>query len=370
MAALAVASLVSTGCEDTPLTAGADYTISVIAQPGTVVINPAQGIDTAQATILATVLDAESVPQQGITVFFTSEGGSLTSGANGVKTNASGIAIDVLTVTADDPDEVVVTAISASLTDAVTVTKNSVTGNLPPTAAIVASPSGSQASGKQVIFDGSASSDPDEDDFITMYKWVITSTNHSQNGWTANPFVAEGPGVSGVSFPSGTSGPLVGVQDLNVTLLVTDDPNAPAQFTAGQPIAYRAQQTLPYAITTVRCSDNIKPTAVIAGGTTQQIFGGAGTQQTFNADGSLSSDPETAIETYTWNCGNGTIAQPGATPSRAVCTYIVDGVPRTYTVTLVVTDRGTGQLVNGEYECAADSVPASIQLVVSPLAGG
>ena len=130
--------------------------------------------------------------------------------------------------------------------------------------------------------------------------------------------------------------------------------------------------TLPYQIVAVRCGDNTKPTAVIAGAATQQIFGAPGAIVSFLLDGTLSSDAETPIESYTWNCGNGSIPLPQAPPSKAVCKYTVDQTPRTYTATLVVTDRGTGVVDpnTGSYPCAAESLPASIQVVVSPLAGG
>ena len=372
-AALAAAAIVLPGCEDSPLSAGKDFKITVIAQPGSVVIDPTQNIDQGTSTILATVLNADSVPQQGITVYFSSTGGTLAAGTHGVKTNGAGIATDLLTVTSNDPASITVTASSASISETTTVTKTTVAGNRPPSALIVASPQNGQSAGNAVVFDGSGSSDPDQGQFITMYKWVITSTNPDTAGpggaAKPNPIIAEGPGVSGVSIPNDTMTAFRNAQDLTVTLLVTDDPTAPAAFAANEPVAYRAQQTINYAIT--GCS-NTAPTAVIAGGATQQIFGGAGTIAAFNADGSLSSDAETPIETYTWNCGNGSSPQAGTTPSRAVCSYLVDGVARTYTVTLVVTDRGNGVInpQTGQYQCAKQSTAASIQLTVSPLAGG
>jgi hypothetical protein len=364
-AALAAAAIVLPGCEDSPLTAGKDFTMTIIAQPGTVLIDPSADLNTATSTIIVTVLNANAVPQSGITVYFSNNGGTLQSGRNGVKTDSAGIASDVLTVTADDPATIKVTATSASLSEDVTITKSSVAGNRPPVPLIVASPASQQSAGNAVVFDGSGSSDPDTGQFITMYRWVITSTNPDTG--KDNPIIAEGPGVSGISIPNDTLTAFANAQDLTVTLLVTDDPTAPATFASGDPVAYRAQQTINYTIT--GCS-NTKPTAVIAGGATQQLFGGVGEDKPFGVDGTLSFDAETQIETYTWNCGNGSIVQVGTPPSQAVCTYHVDAVPRTYTVSLVVTDRGNGQLVNGQYQCAQQSTPATIQVVVSPLAGG
>jgi hypothetical protein len=369
-AALLAPVIFLSGCEDSPLSAGKDYTMTIIAQPQTVVVNPAAGIDSAQASILATVLNKDSVPQQGITVYFSNKGGTLNSGVNGVTTNASGVASDVLTVTNVDPAEIDVTATSAALTQTIKITKSTVAANRPPVAAIVASPVDEQAKGQAVIFDGSNSSDPDTTDAITMYKWVITSTNPDAD--KDNPIIAEGAGVSGVSFPSDANSAFANKQDLTVTLLVTDDPNAPAILAGGGTVAYRAQSTVPYSIVDVRCSDNTKPTAIIAGAATQQIFGAPTVTVNFLADGTLSTDAETPqLETFTWNCGNGSIPLPqGINGSKAVCKYVVDQTPRTYTLTLVVTDNGTGNIVNGSYECAAESTPVSIQVVVSPLAGG
>jgi len=367
-AALLAPVVFLSGCENTPLSAGKDYTMTIIAQPQTVVVNPDVGIDSAQSTILATVLNADSVPQHGITVYFSNKGGgSLTSGANGVKTDSAGIARDTLTVTVDDPAAIDVIATSASLSQTITVTKSTVGGNSPPTADISATPLTAQAVGQTVIFDGSGSSDPDAGDLITMYKWVITSTNPDTTPTAKpNPIVVEGPQASDVGFPSLAYGSFTNVQNLTVTLLVTDDPNAPAIFAAGQPVAYRSQQTIPYSITAVRCADNAKPTAVIAGATTQQLFGGVGTTQVFHADGTLSTDPETAIDSYTWTCGNGSSPSLIGDGSKADCSYVVDQAVRTYTLTLVVQDRGTGLPVGGPYDCVETSSPASIQVVVAP----
>jgi len=369
IAAAVLASVVGLpGCKDTPLSAGSDYTMTLIAQPSSVLINPEAGIYEGQTTISATILNAESIPQSGITVYFSNAGGTLTPSSGGVKTNSGGVATSTLLITSDDPAEVDVTATSGALTQLVKILKTTVAINQPPTAAIAASPQDEQATGSLVIFDGTGSSDPDATDFITMYKWVITSTNPDTG--KPNPIISEGPGVSGVSFPSDVTTAFTNLQDLTVTLLVTDDPNAPALYSGGQVVAYRAQQTIPYRITAVRCDNNTAPTAVIAGATTQQIYGAPTATVNFLANGTLSSDRETAIETYTWNCGNGSNPLPQGTGSTVICKYVVDQTPRTYTLTLVVTDRGTGTLVNGAYECAKASTAASIQVVVTPLAGG
>src|SRR5262249_32728684 len=83
-------------------------------------------------------------------------------------------------------------------------------------------------------------------------------------------------------------------------------------------------------------------------------------------DGSLSSDKETPIDVYNFSCGNGTNPILSGSPSKVTCKYFVDFIPRTYDATLVVADRGDGQLVGGQYECAKLSQPATVQIVVTP----
>jgi len=369
LAVLAVAAMIAPGCEDSPLSAGKDYTMSIIAQPGSVSIDPTVPDAFVNVTIRATVLNADAVPQQGITVFFSnSGGGTLASGANGVTTDGAGIAEDVLKVTATDSNSIVVTASSASLSESVTVTKNS--GGHVPVAAIVAVPSAQQAAGNNVVFDGSASSDADEDDQITMYKWVITSTNPDTGTYAKpNPIVAEGPAISGISFPSGSLTAFHNAQDLTVTLSVTEDPAAPGIFADGGDVDYRAQTTIPYSISAVLCSDNTPPVAQIAGPATQSLSGFPGEDKTFSVDGRLSHDAEGPIDTYVFTCGNGVTVLPGPQPGIGVCTYHVDSTAKNYTITLNVTDRGLGTTEGGQFQCVKQSDPATIQLVVSPSVG-
>ena len=110
-------------CEDSPLTAGTDATIILIAQPETVFLDPPNNVNSATTKLIATVLNAEGVPQSGITVNFFNEAGTLASGSSGVTTNSSGAAIDTLTVGVNDPDSFDVTAISGALSESITITK-------------------------------------------------------------------------------------------------------------------------------------------------------------------------------------------------------------------------------------------------------
>ena len=342
LAVLAIAS----GCEDSPITAGKDFTMGLFATPSTVVVDPAGGIDTANATIVATVLNATGVPQGGLTVFFSNTGGVLASGGNGVTTNSGGVAQDVLTVGATDAASITVTASSAALSETVVVTKTGPGVNHAPIAVIVASPATEQAVGRAVTFNGGTSSDPDGGDSITKYGWSVTSSAPDP-GWT-NPFVQEGPTAT-LSFPVG----FVNAQTLSVLLTVTDSHNVTG-----------VSAPLTYAIKAQLCTDNAKPTAVIAGGAV--LVGAVDSHRTFPADGSASSDAETPIQTYAWNCGNGTapvVTPVGGNGSMVNCDYVVAATSRTYTVTLVVTDQGFGA---PSFTCAQSSALTSVQVVVSP----
>lgn len=371
-AALGTIALAAAGCQDSPLTAQSGWTISMTANPGSVNLDPNTGVTAADVDLAATLLNDKGSPESGVTIYFAASVPGLRSGKNGVKTDAAGIARDVLHVTIDNAGaDITATASSASLKDTVTITVKKAAVNQPPIASIVASPKNEQVAGGAVVFDGSASADPDKTDFITMYRWVVTSTNPDTGAnLKPNPIIAEGPGVSGLSIPNDTLSAYRNVQDLTVTLFVTDDPNAPALFTAGLPIAYRAQQTQAYSIVAVSCTNNTAPTAVLAGASQQQVFGLPQSLVSFQLDGSLSSDPETPIDSYDFSCGNGSSPIAGSSPSKVTCRYLVDLVPRTYNATLTVIDRGTGQLVNGQYQCAKTSTPASITVTVSPLASG
>lgn len=367
---LAAAALVTaaalTSCQDSPLTAQSGWSMSLTANPSSVNLDPNTGTTAVDVDLAALVLDDKGAPQSGVTVNFAASILGLSSGKNGVKTDASGTARDTLHVTNDNTTgDITVTATSASLKETGTITVNKVALNKPPVASIVASPQNEQAAENAVVFDGSASTDPDPNDVITMYKWVLTSTNPDSD--KSNPFIAEGPGISAIAFPNDTVSAFHNVQDLTVSLYVTEDPAAPTLFQQGMPIVYRGQETQAYSIVAVSCSANQAPTAVLAGPDTQNLVGAPFSLVTLTLDGTLSSDPETPIDTYTFNCGNGSAPTAGTAPSKATCRYLVDNVPRTYTATLVVTDRGTGQFVNGQYQCQKQSQPASIQVVVTPL---
>jgi PKD repeat protein len=161
--------------------------------------------------------------------------------------------------------------------------------NVPPTAAFTA-----DVDQLAVVFDGSASSDPDGS--IVSYAWNFGDGTNG-TGATANHTYAAGG-------------------DHTVTLTVTDDDGAVAQVS--------------HTVTTVAPPPNVPPTAAF----TFQVSGRA-----LSVDGSGSSDPDGSIVSYAWNFGDGTNGT-GATASH---TYAQAGP---YTVTLTVTDDdgGTGTI--------------------------
>jgi len=311
------------GCEDTPLTPGEDWTIGVVAQPSVVTIDGGTG--EATSTIVATVANATGVPQSGVSVIFSNAGGELSSGASDVETDGAGRATATLTVRDGDPDSIEVTASSGALSGTVTVTKSTAPVNGQPTAVIQATPAGEQVTGQPVVFDGSDSTDPDDGDVITMYRWRITSTNPDTG--VANPRVFEGPGLASIGIPGAGAPAFTNIQDLTVELAVTDDPTAPTKFALGRPFNYRAFTTIPYKIVATSCASNTKPVAVIAGPETQTRSAGGQTSVAIALDGSLSSDVEGPIASYIWVCGNGAAPVNSADPTTT-CTYTAGATTR------------------------------------------
>jgi len=173
-AAFLAALALATGCEDTPLFAGKDYKMTLVADPGP---DDEDGAETWN--IYATVVSDTNVAQNGITVFFSTTGGQLRSSGQGVTTHSDGRAADILTVQEDDPASITVTATSAALTKTVTVT-HTVSGvcesNTAPTAVI--EPPGTQTFPAGVVnttrnttlLDGTSSFDLESE--IQSYSWT------------------------------------------------------------------------------------------------------------------------------------------------------------------------------------------------------
>jgi hypothetical protein len=359
-AAVLAAAALLIGCEDTPLTPGEDWTIDVVAQPSVVTLSAGE----ATSTLIATVANDTGVPQSGVSVIFSNAGGTLSSGSEGVETDGAGRAVDTLTISDSDPDEIEVTVVAGALSDTVTITKSTGEGNRAPTAVIQAVPAGEQVAGQSVIFDGSGSSDPDEGDVITVYRWRITSDNPDDG--VNNPRVFEAAGLESIGFPgAGADGAAFTKfpQNLNVELSVTDDPLAPIKLAREQPVIYRTTVTTPYKIVDVRCAPNTKPVARIAGGPFN-LSGGGQASVTITLNGSLSSDAEGDIALYTWTCGSGGTLPPSQ--PTATCTYPVANTSKTFTATLVVTDEGLPAAGQCPARPAEQSTQTSVLVTVSP----
>ena len=119
LAALAAAS----GCEDSPLTVGANYKLILVANPTTVSIDAGNANDLKTVQLVATVVSDTGVPQKGYLVLFSTDGGSLAHGTSGVQTDVNGNAFESLSVTKTAPATINVTATSTTLTQSVKITK-------------------------------------------------------------------------------------------------------------------------------------------------------------------------------------------------------------------------------------------------------
>ncbi len=199
------------------------------------------------------------------------------SGATTSHTYAAGGTYQVVLTVTDDKGA------TNAVTKSVTVTASPVANKAPVAAATVT------AKDLTVAADGSGSSDPDGT--IASYSWDFGDDTPAQSGATTSHTYAA----------AGT---------YQVVLTVTDDKGATNAVTksvtvTAPPVANKA----PVAAATLTAKD-----------------------LTVAADGSGSSDPDGTIASYSWDFGDDTPAQSGATTSH---TYAAAG---TYQVVLTVTD--------------------------------
>ena len=177
IAAFVVSLVASLGCDQSPLTPGANYKMLIAANPTTVSVDPSATPPTATSTLTATVLSDTGVPQKGYAVYFSTDGGLLASASNPVKTDSNGNAHDTLTVGTLDAAAINVTATSTTLTATVKVTKTTLdpcAANTAPTAGIVVTATPDPgAVGDTVRFSASASSSTDSPrNVILGYQWT------------------------------------------------------------------------------------------------------------------------------------------------------------------------------------------------------
>lgn len=209
VAAFLAGLALATGCEDTPLLAGKDFKMTLVAEEDPAAAEPTWNI-------IASVVNDTNVAQSGITVFFsTTNGGSLLHGSQGVSTHSDGRAVDVLTLLPGAPTSITVTATSAALTKTVTITT---TGagicdiNTPPTAVIVPSgtqtlPAGVTGTAHDLLLDGTQSTDLQTLGANLHFLWDCQGSNSLKTTPTATCTYTNGA----------TEG------NFTVTLTVTDD---------------------------------------------------------------------------------------------------------------------------------------------------
>lgn len=391
---LLAASLVLSGCENSPVSAPRDGSIALRASPREMSVDfnasPSEEelrlqtlLDMEDRLVFteaaAQVLDSDGAPVSDVPVTFTSQRPAIVldaqereiTDAPTVRTNLQGVAKAklVFAVSPSSAGAFKAFASSGALRDDEDLVVRIGPPNRDPEAEIVAVPApppdpqeGAQAVGRPVSFQGTASKDPDGDP-ITMWRWTIRSTNPDPG--RSNPEVLEGPALSG--FERIFSNP----QRLTLELEVTDDPRAPELFAGGFSVAYSPlRDTIAdYPIVGVFCRENSEPTAVIAGTETEQVRDVVGRTVTVRLDGTLSSDRETAIDDYIWICGSGQPAIEIGNGAKADCRYTVESTSRSYVASLQVKDRGTGlpDPSTGTFPCAKLSEADTITIVVSPL---
>lgn len=352
LAALAVAALSTTGCEDSDVTAPTDGIINLVVSPSNLVLDPDSGVDSASAQVIASVFSNDGQPLQNVAVLFSTGGGTLASSGSPVRTNANGIAIDTLTVVESDPDAFQVTAQSSAIIVDADVTKEIAAANEQPLASILEVPAGSAEVGQLVTFDGSSSLDPDG--VITCYQWVVDSSVD------ANDEIVQGVSVSAIQRQYAAE------QDLTVLLRVSDRTEAIALCGDTAPpvpleLFSPRIDTIQYSIV---CA-NTPPVADAGPDQTVSALPGATSQVLLDGRGSI--DPDGNIDAYVWNCGNGlpptTIGLP---PGQAFCAYRAFATT-SYVATLTVRDDGTGVIGGGgTFECQkSDTDTATVNLTIT-----
>jgi hypothetical protein len=352
-------------CEDSEVIVPPDGIITMSASPGTVRIDPNTDEPDpetlrfeADTTVTAFVFNEDNLPQQGVTINFQSNS-ELPLDPAVVETDNNGRAVTTLTVTDLDGPNVEVQGRSGSVTGTVVVQVDVVGLNALPRATVTIVPLTEGQVAHVVTFDGSGSIDLDSN--ITCYQWELLSDN-PDDPLGPNPSIVQGVGASGFQRTFANE------QTLSVTLRVSGRTDIACQDHDGalggtieeenvfSPLAARSQ----YPIV---CS-NPAPTALIAGPDPILATGTTSTLTSITLDGSLSSDGETRIDRYVWNCGN-EFAPINVAPdgSVVICRYRLG----TYNATLNVTDQGTG-VINpntGNFDCQKASAADTVSVIIA-----
>jgi hypothetical protein len=318
---LAGVLLLAIACEDGTVVAPADGTLSVSLNPTALTVDandPANAQKTSD--VRAILVDKDGVPVEDATVFFSATDGQLMQSGvvpfvplDSATTNAQGVARATLVVTADDADEIDVTATSGALSDTETLVKGIVGEQRPPTASFTIEPCGTPCAGdvNRTVTFRSTATDPNAGDTLT-YRWKINSTLDASDETV-------------VTTSTRLNRTYAAAQDLNVVMDASDDPTA----SASSPESVWDDSTAKdYKICGNRAPVAVAPADV--------SLSGVNFPRTVSLDGRGSSDPDGDNLTYQWACGNG---QSGGTASIGSCTYTAAG---SFTVTMTVTDAPNG----------------------------
>lgn len=321
-------------CDKSDPTASADATIVVTASPSTVRFTSAS---TATSRIDATVLDKDGRPVPGVAARFSTNSGSLRSNGTPIRTDANGLASDVLTLAVND-DDATVTARSGNKEKTVTVMVGA--ENQRPVAKITVTPIRAKV-GQTVSFDGTTSTDADGNQTISSWHWTLISALPDGSSSTDTSHTEE-------SFPKAFSSP----RTVTVLLKVTDDQGLDSlTATASAPLVVVANFGRPSAV--------LSPSSSFTGsvGIPINLSGAASRDDPLDIGGT--------IVRYDWNMGDGSGEVSTTTPSFTY-TYLSAG---TYTIRLTVWDNGDGAncLPAPSYLCeGSDFGTTSVVVTVNP----
>lgn len=330
-------------CEDSKLLAPGDSQILVTIAPNNPIIDVAGGETSVDVLVSATIFDANNFPLQGISVTFASTGGTFANvDGNGIplsaETDENGTVRDTLTISATDPLDISVTAMSGVATGEATVSWDFITPNGPPVVlGISANPGQQQTQGQPVTFTSSVE-DPDNDP-IVCYQWTFTvQTFGVQPPVPSETIIRQGPTFSQISqvfsFPTVSAGVS---KIVDVSLLVSDDVDVFADCGANDPIL-DATELSPFSNSlagyqivcdlsapTVTLSDSGNVVLELQGGTASRSVSGS----VFDGESGIDAS---SIEL---DCGNGTTFND----EDGTCTYTSTG---TFPVRLEA-DNGCGE---------------------------
>lgn len=339
-------------CEDSELQTPTDAILSVFATaPTTVSSLDPSGVHRF-STISAQLLDAGAAPLSGRPISFFPDGGTMTFNACvdntctqtgdactslndcpevlslsvDTVTNANGIATATLAVDADDPETVVVTAVTGTISGTVSVFNELGEANNLPTASITSSIATACEidSGLICVYDANnvtfqaVASDAELDPLC--YAWVVNLDSLGgvvrKTGFETFITVSTG-GVEGRA---------------TVDLYVFDEW---ATCTNSTLLGTLTQEPHTFVSDTIGLCQNEEPNAVISAPVQVMTLPDGGGSVSFQLQ-STSSDPEGTVLDTEWDCGNGI----QVTGDSVTCTYVGSGV---FNVELEVEDQGFGE---------------------------